>query len=97
MGSKGSKAVVLLLLIPCLLLLSLFIVAPIVCCGSVLAQFLSPSIFAINIMENRRAGSLLYLSYLCLVTVTFLCLYLTVLWVHTGLAAIKNVNTIGEC
>ena len=39
LGSKGSKAVVLLLLIHCLLLLPLFIVAPIVCLGSVFVLF----------------------------------------------------------
>ena len=64
---------------------SLFI-APIVCVGTVFCpcfvmQYKVLSRFAINLMGKRELVASLLLSFCCLVTVSVLCLFVTVAWV----------------
>ena len=75
-----SKAMVLLLLILCSLLLQLFV--GILCLVLVLFfSTLSPSSFATILMGSRELVPLLYLSSWCLVAVYALWLFLKAPWV----------------
>ena len=79
-AAVGSKAVVLLLLIYCLMYFPLFV--GVLClylfCYALLCVHSS---FAIILKKKRKLVALLLLSYRCIVTINVLGLFLTVSWV----------------